>query len=491
MPPPDGIGNDTTGNGSITAPYATLNKALKQIEKYIDDIITIKIDSGSFDYTKEDRKLIADKRFVGKYGQLVIWGTFDTLVKGSIIYTQRVDSSFVFDVSGTTFTANEWQYGFGTGYIHVVSIDGERNAAISANGTDWIEISSPTNFKSGTNPQWNYLVKSLTTFDLTEFETPDIDPMAFNFNQPSDEPSIIFSDINFINYNVIELHSPIVLSRCAFLQNNKRIRIFESIESIRLDGIICKGGFTMQGKANIKGGYFTHSSARTASFVKGSYGDIYGCIFEGNGSTEIFRIEKHGSASFDEVKFKDGNQVFHYRGAGNITYYNLLSIENCNYFALSNTHAGAKFYTEDTTDLITRIEFNTGYMDPAGYTKMVDPGTDYCIRLPDVYPEIELNLEETLIDNATTEIVIGDSIQNQSIIIEYTCERNNSIEMGKVSVINRGTTLTLLPSVYGGDAIGLSFTGVVYDSGLIELQCTLTSTGNNATFKYDAFRKLN
>lgn len=478
-------GNDTTGDGTISAPYHTLGKALQEVPIFIADArIIIKIDSGSFNYTRADRQEIATKRFLGKYGQLIIWGTFDTLPMAGITYTQRIDSPFVFDIAGTTFTANEWQYGFGTGYIHVVSIDGERNAAITANGTDWIEVSSPTNFKSGSYPQWNFLVKSWTTFDMSDFKTPATDPVAFDFNQPPGEPSILFSDIKFINYNVLQFHSPVLLSRCFFSENNKRMRLYENIETIRFDGVICLGGGNIQGKIDLKGCYFTHSSARVFTIGKGGFGRVYGTVFEGNATNEIIRTDRQGAASFQEVKFKNGKQVFNLKGRTWMTYKRLLSIENCDYLAYCITDGGTSFHAEDTTDLVTRFDLNIGYLDPAGFTKAVDPGTGYMIRVPGLYPEYEGDLEETLTDNSTTDFVVGDSLQNKSITIEYTATRSTSIEKNTVHIINKKSSVSVAEETLVGDDIGLSF-AVQYDgAGLIELRATLTSTGNDADFQY-------
>jgi len=109
--------------------------------------------------------------------------------------------------------------------------------------------------------------------------------------------------------------------------------------------------------------------------------------------------------------------------------------------------------------------------------------------LPGAYREYENNTIETLTDNATTDIIIGDSVMTNSITIEYTATRSTSIEKNRVDIINKQTSVSVAEKTLVGDDIGLSF-AVQFNDGLIELRCTLTSTGNNAEFKYDAFRVL-
>lgn len=104
-----------------------------------------------------------------------------------------------------------------------------------------------------------------------------------------------------------------------------------------------------------------------------------------------------------------------------------------------------------------------------------------------IYPEIDYG-SETLVDNDTTDIVIGRKSQNKVIKLTYECERNNQIEFGEVNVINYDDSLKTSPEFYYGDEIGLSFAPTVYDNDSIVLKPVLTNTGYTGALKFDVNR---
>jgi energy-converting hydrogenase Eha subunit A len=134
---------------------------------------------------------------------------------------------------------------------------------------------------------------------------------------------------------------------------------------------------------------------------------------------------------------------------------------------------------------------NTRYFYDPMY-EFVNMGSGRSIRISGIlYPEFDQNFSATLTDNATTNVQIGDSLQNRSITIEYTAKRGADYEKGTLQILNQMDALVLSESTPIGDDVGLSFAVSFIAPRKINLACTATSTGTPITFSYNASRVMN
>jgi len=97
---------------------------------------------------------------------------------------------------------------------------------------------------------------------------------------------------------------------------------------------------------------------------------------------------------------------------------------------------------------------------------------------------------ETLLDNDTTEIIMGDKTVDENVIIEYTAKRTGlGKSVGRIDIINNDSSVLVNSTFEVGDEIGLSFDGHLYGDDIV-LDCIVDdANSNDVTFKYDVFKR--
>lgn len=101
-------------------------------------------------------------------------------------------------------------------------------------------------------------------------------------------------------------------------------------------------------------------------------------------------------------------------------------------------------------------------------------------------------LSETLINNATTNVVIGNTGSHKRIEVKYVATRLTSLlsHEGSVIVFIDGSGNPVIDGgTYFGDDIGLSF-GASLDGTDIVLECTLINLSYDSEFEYSLLRTL-
>jgi len=100
-------GNDNSGNGTISRPYATFFKAITDIKPIISEVaVTIQFGVGSFDLTSRDFVEVGKKSLIGN-AEIQIIGAAMTDIVTDITLAAQSGKEFRFDVSGNTFTEDE------------------------------------------------------------------------------------------------------------------------------------------------------------------------------------------------------------------------------------------------------------------------------------------------------------------------------------------------------------------------------------------------
>jgi hypothetical protein len=88
----------------------------------------------------------------------------------------------------------------------------------------------------------------------------------------------------------------------------------------------------------------------------------------------------------------------------------------------------------------------------------------------------------TLTDDATTNIVVGDTADNRAIKVIYSMERDGLYQSGELSILNKGGTLEKERNAFGdncGETIAVDISGTD-----IRINATLSATGDDADFEY-------
>lgn len=107
-------------------------------------------------------------------------------------------------------------------------------------------------------------------------------------------------------------------------------------------------------------------------------------------------------------------------------------------------------------------------------------GTDY-------FEQSSLNTS-TLTDNTTNGTVFSVAFAgSQNIIVEYSIIRSGVKEIGTIDLTTNGTLVAIATNGSATGATGVTFSGVISGSNLV-LQYTTTSTGSDATMKYEIRR---
>lgn len=469
-------GSDISGDGSVSYPYASLERAAQDLynKKLDEDVeITILLGSGTFAGNLIAKSYLESVDLTSSGCHLWISGNFTELQNVTLSATS---DPFVYNVL-VGGVPPSW------------SVDEQRENIFSVSpykyDRDHYPISTNTATTLETMPDLSSgVIKTLnTTLQLTDKLWLDINNITTTNTANTEKLS--FFNLKIVSTVAIELSHDLGIHSC-FIDPNG---VFRNYGNINLTGSYIKGHTI----SNNKGLKFS----KIVIYNENAYSEgtlnptdlslnIRGVIIDANSQYGIFAknasvFNNNSIATGIAFKIKNASSAFRFIGSSFNSGVDEIIIENCDYFVKIES-APASLELPNLEQSIP----NTAYVE--GDLIFINSKNGIRLNIPETYPEINEGIKETLIDNSTTDIIVGDSVYNKSITIEYTATRGTSIEKNTVQITNKRTVVSVGEGILFGDDIGLSF-GVAYNTeGKIELQCTLTSTGSNSEFKYNVQR---
>jgi hypothetical protein len=476
-------GSDLTGNGSIGLPYLTIGKAISTILKVINSGVTVTISIGVGTFTMSATDLYVLSSISGA-GTLTIQGTLTLVDSGFTMGTPDALDPLTYAVSGgntATWTLNQYKFYFlksGANYYPITGNDLTPKISIAGAFTG-TEI---------------YQAQTIVNCSISASAI-----ISFNCN-------VNFTDLTFVNaasFTIISPTKPTVFQRVYFN--------FATLQTITFGGT---------NEDNCKWQVF-YSSLNNVRFVVNSVSKIlrFNYFFVNTNNSNISIQANYGNQQIDNCVFENvnvGTTNFNIRAlsmrlklSGNIKMINSrvaflplndglwLFDDLTNIILLNTSYLFAKSTSLDnamvsfsglTFAKILGIPVTRYFFD--AITEFVNVVSGRNIEIKNfIYPEFEQNLSAALADNATTNVIVGNKLQNRSLIIDYTIIRGTDYEMGTLQIISDGTNLVLAESTPVGDDVGVTF-AVAFSTNDLQLQCTLTSTGTAATMKYNASRVM-
>lgn len=468
-------GSDITGDGSESNPFASLKKALDSIAYHtINSVVSIKIGAGEFTWEDDELNSLGTLTFTHN-GGIALQGSYTELL-GDIEGSVDATDPFKFNVTSHTFTEDEYKFQFfGNSYSGPQS-------PISHNGTNYIETNTPLYDKvfsldtkiNLVNTDSSILNVGLNaSFRFFYFDLPD------RMYVDMDGPNISFSRLDhgdFISRNVVS-------------------------HRLRLDGCMLyfKGDdYGSISAHDVKRCFFYDPGPHTADRpALSTVQNINGLIFEG--WAEIFELNSpftynwaisYTLDSDASLKVKNCNTIINSSRTEKISLVmamdRLIIEESSPYLIKSLQPVNMRVIIPEVIGTLAGI-YETTYP----HKTLVDPANNLSISVDGFYGETEVITDTTLSDNTTTDIIVGDITQNQSVTVEYTLVRNSVVESGTLTIAHDGTNIGIVESTPvqpNGDP-GISF-AVSIDTNDIVLECTLTSTGNNGTLNANVRRSM-
>lgn len=472
-------GNDTTGDGSVGNPYLTITKALSTIKKNIDtDItITISLGVGTFNLTPAD--INTYNSFIGE-GIILTQGTLTLVSSGFTMGAALPADPLTFNVSGGTsgsWTLDQWKFYFlKSGALYYPISHNSLTPTLST-------VSAVT----GTE-----IYQAQTILNCTgkfAFKTSRL--AAVNFKQLE----IDLTNINhgYIKGSVQEIYFKGTGTTTRILGNTDTTMLRCCFNSAKY----YSGGF---GLTNFNY-FYTNANTYCISFDSGVIGGIVienpstgssaGGVYLNAQATSILGL------STQYWKFVNTGHCIHNFSKANMSIYiPALIIVNSPYFIRKN--AAVTDYTPNKIIIETTpvgAPSTRWFYDSMSQFINISNGRLNIIPTI-IYPENENNLSATLANNTTTNVIVGNKLQNKSISIEYTIKRGTGIRQGRLSIINDGTNLFLSPDIFNDNGVvevgdpAIVFT-VNYNTNEIRLAATLNNSGNAGTMQYDVVRKMN
>jgi hypothetical protein len=481
-------GNDTTGDGSVGLPFLTINKALTTIKKILNTgiTITIQLGAGTFDIAESEFAIIGT--LTGS-GGLTIQGTLALANSGFTLGAADATDLLKYGVSGGTtasWTTDQWKFYFAKSGANYYPITHNTTTTISiclggASGiTEIYQLQTILNVTATTNS----IIKM-----FIDFTYQNIEMIPVNSNNKYNLPT---STIYFTEcYFHATAQKNIWCQKCYGSAMNRCSSNFVSwIFPDNIFSVVHTNNFF----------YAPASSATGLMQVGADKLSIRDDTFENTGtSLNSYCIRGYQKGGFtagtnnNYIKFINSKIAFQYGSTCDIDFTQATTyiiLINVTYFARKFTGVSDydpnRFkinYANLKGSLITRWFYDTIY-------EFVNVVTGRLLSIPTIiYPEIDPGLSAALPNNATTNVVIGNKLQNRSIVIEYQITRGTTHEMNRLQIIHNGTTLTLFEPTPVGDDVGVSF-AVAFSTNDIQLQCTMTNTGTAATMKYNASRVI-
>jgi hypothetical protein len=496
---PQTPGNDVTGTGSVSFPYATIAKALSTLKHTLRNAITIQLDSGTF---KFDRACIMYiKNFFLANNQLIFIGKMTQYITG-----------LTFSASTTPFTYTATSGGSSPNWTY-----NQLDEYFCKQGSNYFPIESNTSnliYTTAASVPTGILYKVETIFDM--------DPcyMAPFYLGTAQSNSLYSTQILFQNVTML-----LDVATTSFLSIG---RFSTSASMYSYINIIAKpktGTLTYYSFGN---GLFFFTRSIFKKYASGSgiftlngncapILNITGCVMKntytskaGNGLDAggylgLYQMSTGGNniwSGFD-VGISKGNALINGTGTQ--------MIRKCNNAFGSHLYGSPNPFVNFTIYLDSvNYLFNFAYNLPVNLFKFTLYGTPLLgtwnpsstfkyfygpnadIRYNGIYPEQELKLSSTLVNNSTDSISIGDKSYNRSIEIKYNITRGTDYRTGTLKILNTGTVLLFDPGDYFPPTdIGVTFDGAYYSgsSNTIKLKWSTSNTGTAATITYDAFRQ--
>jgi len=462
-------GSDTTGDGSIGLPFATVKRALDSIAYYtIANLIIIKMGAGEFAWADDELDSFPTIKFTSA-GVVIFRGSYTELVSG-ITGTEDPTDPFKFNVSSHTFTPDEHKFSF-MGNPGTSPIQGPLTP-ISANGTDWVE--SPI----------GAIYPSIFSLDTTVTFTKNT---LLNVPMPNASFRQIYFEFPSAVSNTLK-GSYFAYCRMDYTQ------IGENVvgSSMKLEGCLLYFTGTQYPYVAVKelSRCFFYDSTQVATQPPLiSTEKLYGIIIEGFSS--VFELSAPRSYDFNidyaidsdsAIKIKDCDVIFDDRGdectSFSLMLNKLIIEESAPYLLKSKNSKNINIIINELVGTLAGIHEPTYF-----HNKLVDPSVNLNISVPGYYGEYEDIGESVILDNGITYLVIGDTAQNRSIHLMYTLQRATAYQEGVIKLLYDGTNVFMYDDFQdNGSALGVVFTADINGTE-IRLVATATSTGDTATFK--------
>jgi hypothetical protein len=494
---PQTPGSDVDGLGTIVAPYATILKAINSIKQSIkyNAIITIQLDSGSFNYGAPEANAINSIKILSLAdGALNIKGQYYTM-QGypSLSLTQDTYDKTKFTCSNYTFTTNEVQ-----GYC-ISNSTYSQIAPIESNTTNVI---------------YSLAASTLNTY-ITRLNT------TLNIIPPGTSTNYIFSFNKITSPSGVEFRA---------MKINISTQGSYYMSNFRLNGTIIT--IANSNNCNLRVPFNGFAAMWYTQVNVNATADNHFCVF-GYGELYVYyclikntNVTRYLNGAFDMPNISGSNLwVSGFKSAIRATSKDaytsglyFLKVSNCTNIFENSTSSNYKLFMNVTALYIDNVDYfiysrysainasiifqnvynnlNLGLFNSSSLSRdLVNPQKGTQIYFPGSYPEIQEKISSTLANNSTDSISIGQKDYNRSIEIKYNITRGTSYKTQTLRILNTGTALqldSLASSTIGGNP-GVTFNGVYYSgtatTAVIKLKWTTTNTGTAATMKWDAWRQ--
>lgn len=474
-------GNDLTGTGLIGAPFLTVGKALSTIKRTISPgvITTVNVGTGTFTISSADLKIISS--FSGS-GTLSITGTMSLIESGFTMGSAEALDPFAYTVSGgntASWITNQFKYRYlksGAAYY-----------PITANTTTSLSIC-----RAATTGTEIYRDSTVLT-------------IAF--------PAYFVSNVGTLSFNSLELDLPVVNADIysAFAVEFTKCYVFGTGYNLGFNsGLNASVTYCSFNSVYINWSCYARQFNYNYVYGSRSTGGVFMPAAGGAGQMLNNVLENPNAAAAGCCIYLTDNIGFF--GSGYIKFVNstnAIKIALQPYVRFGNTVIlkNTKFLVEKLLNvsdyLAAKILIDSTIMGVPVTRYFYDPmysfsnlGTSRDIRIRNIiWPEFDQNLSATLTDNTTTNVIVGNKVQNRSIHIDYEVTRGTNYRKGGFDIVNNGTTLYQSPDQFITDGgAGVSSTAIIFNVDLntneIRINAVLNSTGSGATLKYNITRTM-
>lgn len=424
-------GNDQSGCGTLASPFQSIKRACEDILTVVDGvIITIKVDTFQNEFNYSEISPILAGLLCRNNGIIHFEGySYEYISSLTIAVDATYPSKYAY--SGATLTSNEIQG------MYVVK-NASNHYPISSN--DLTDLWLPDVTSAGSRQ----IVQNKTTLLNSESVDNWLDLTVGG----DGTGSIEFVNLNF-DYNgwtkLQITRNQLLFYRC---NSNSNFDITSSDLGYNLDRTV-----------NIKQCYFNAITANDFRLrgITNGYCQLRDCAIAGNGSNSF--IVQNGynqniaGIIFDGIILEmiGGTDLF---CAKSLTFRNLTNaiIAQGGPVMLGNA-SNAEIIIENVTNLISYGSGNNtseiirgGFVDTDGsYTNLFAEISGYqaleyyTINLPGLWQKNERIITD-ITNNTSGNIEIGDTLQNKAIYIDYSITRQDSTEIGTITLSGRNDT---------------------------------------------------
>lgn len=415
-------GNDETGDGSVELPYASINKAVSTIKSILNNysnpdavVITIQLEAGNFIIDKETA--IICSKFKGN-GTLKFIGTLVSDITG--LTCSATSEVFLYDVtsegSPMTWTGNEHKRKYvkiGSNYFPVHSNDVSQIEYLSTSTTG-TEI-----YFCGTTITWN-------------------SDIILDINLILQNLSIDWVDDIYLSVNPMRF---VEVTNCSFYSATNDHFYFNCYLQIYRSSFI--GAAIFNYVAEVYGTSFYINSSSINCIDVYARGALYlgvATIIENPLKSGVYvtnGILTDIATITSNIKFKNCVNALQPHNNVHIFFNSQATIHlvNVDYFARkfgSQAYEGeCKFLIKSNIIGAPNIRWSYDSLN-----ELINPNINRYFYINNaLYPEFESNLSSNLVNNTSTNIIIGDVSQNISCKVDYTISRSLGFRSGNFSII--------------------------------------------------------